>query len=126
MIELAIKPALERITGLKAYPLLLPNTVQEGVTFQRISDPQVGDGLVRTGLSDVRMQISLYLVDDYTRALQLDAALWAEWQTLVHGQLEGHPVQYVERGGIQQDKATITSGRVQYRVVRDFIFTVPE
>lgn len=126
MIELALKPALERITGLKAYPLLLPDTAQEGVTFQRISDPPVGDGLVRTGLSDVRMQISLYLVDDYTRALQLDAALWAEFQTLVHGQLEGHPVQYVERGGIQQDKAKITSGRVQYRVVRDFIFTVPE
>lgn len=126
MIELALKPALERITGLKAYPLLLPDTVQEGVTFQRISDAPVGDGLVRTGLSDVRMQISLYLVDDYTRALQLDAALWAEFQTLVHGQLEGHPVQYVERGGIQQDKAKITSGRVQYRVVRDFIFTVPE
>lgn len=126
MIELAIKPAIERITGLKAYPLLLPDTVQEGVTFQRISDPQVGDGLVRTGLSDVRMQISLYLVDDYTRALQLDAALWAEWQTLVHAQLEGYPVQYVERGGIQQDKATITSGRAQYRIVRDFIFTVPE
>lgn len=126
MIELALKPALERITGLKAYPLLLPDTVQEGVTFQRISDPPVGDGLVRTGLSDVRMQISLYLVDDYTRALQLDAALWAEFQTLVHGQLEGHSVQYVERGGIQQDKAKITSGRVQYRVVRDFIFTVPE
>ena len=115
MIELAIKPALERITGLKAYPLLLPDSVQEGATFQRISDPQVGDGLV-----------NLYLIDDYTRALQLDRALWAEWKTLVHGELEGHPVQYVERGGIQQDKVTLTSGRVQYRLIRDFTFTVPE
>ena len=33
MIELAIKGALERITGMNAYPLLLPDTVQEGVTF---------------------------------------------------------------------------------------------
>ena len=38
MIELAIKGALERITGMNAYPLLLPDTVQEGVTYQRISD----------------------------------------------------------------------------------------
>lgn len=126
MIEFAIKPALERITGLDVYPLLLPDAVQEGVTFQRISDPQVGDGLVRTGLIDVRMQINLYLIDDYTRALQLDKALWAEWQKLIHGQLEGYPVQYVERGGIQQNNVTLTNGRVQYCVIRDFTFTVPE
>ena len=44
MIESAIKTAVERITGLDTYPLLLPDTVQEGATFQRISDPQVGDG----------------------------------------------------------------------------------
>lgn len=29
MIELAIKGALERITGMNAYPLLLPDTVQK-------------------------------------------------------------------------------------------------
>lgn len=126
MIELAIKPALERITGLKAYPLLLPDSVQEGATFQRISDPQVGDGLVRTGLIDVRMQVNLYVIDDYTHMLELDRALWAEWKTLVHSELEGYPVQYVERGGIQQDKVALTSGRVQYRLIRDFTFTVPE
>lgn len=126
MIELAIKPALERITGLKAHPLLLPDSVQEGVTFQRISDPPVGDGLVRTGLCDVRMQVNLYIVDDYTHILALDKALWDEWKTLVHGELESYPVQYVERGGIQQDKVTLTSGRVQYLLIRDFTFTVPE
>lgn len=126
MIELAIKPALERVTGLKTYPLLLPDSVQEGVTFQRISDPQVGDGLVRTGLCDVRMQVNLYIVDDYTHMLALDKAIWDEWKTLVHGTLESYPVQYVERGGIQQDKVTLTSGRVQYRLIRDFTFTVPE
>lgn len=30
MIELAIKNELERITGMNAYPLLLPDTVQKG------------------------------------------------------------------------------------------------
>ena len=79
MIESAIKTAVERITGLDTYPLLLPDTVQEGATFQRISDPQVGDGLRRTGLSEVRIQLSLYVVDRYTSLLQFDGALWAEW-----------------------------------------------
>ena len=78
MIESAIKTAVERITGLDTYPMLLPDTVQEGATFQRISDPQVGDGLRRTGLSEVRIQISLYVVDRYTSLLQFDGALWAE------------------------------------------------
>lgn len=126
MIELAIKPALERITGLNAYPLLLPDTVQEGATFQRISDPQVGEGLTRTGLAAVRMQVCLYLVDDYTRLLQLDAAIWSEWKDIVQGQLEGQRVQYITRGGIQQDKTTLTGGRIQYRLVRDFTLTVAE
>lgn len=126
MIESAIKIAVERITGLDTYPLLLPDTVQEGATFQRISDPQVGDGLRRTGLSEVRIQISLYVVDRYTSLLQFDGALWAEWKEIVHGQLEGQSVQYVERGGIQQGKTTLPNNRIQYRLVRDFIFTVPE
>lgn len=47
MIELAIKGALERITGMNAYPLLLPDKVQEGVTYLRISDAQVGAGRAR-------------------------------------------------------------------------------
>lgn len=126
MIESAIKTAVERITGLDTYPLLLPDTVQEGATFQRISDPQVGDGLRRTGLSEVRIQLSLYVVDRYTSLLQFDGALWNEWKGIVHGQLEGQPVQYVERGGIQQGKTMLPNNRVQYRLVRDFIFTVPE
>ncbi len=49
MIESVIKTAVRRITGLDTYPLLLPDTVQEGATFQRISDPQVGDGLSGPG-----------------------------------------------------------------------------
>lgn len=120
MIEFAIKPALERITGLDVYPLLLPDTVQEGVTFQRISDPQVGDGLVRTGLIAGRFQISMYKVDDYTGLVQLDKAIWTKWKKIIHGSLEGYPVQYVQRGNIMQDKITLTSNQIQYRLVRDF------
>ncbi|MFP0536042.1 hypothetical protein [Klebsiella oxytoca] len=121
MIELAIKTALERITGMNAYPLLLPDAVQEGVTFQRISDPEMVSGTLRTGIVSARFQVSLYRVDDYTSLLQLDRKIWVEWKPIVHGQLEGIPVQYVERGGIQQDKATLTNRRIQYRLIRDFI-----
>lgn len=121
MIELAIKTALERITGMDAYPLLLPDTVQEGVTFQRISDPEMYSGTLRTGIVSVRIQVNLYRVDDYTSLLQLDKKIWSEWKLIVHGQLDGVPVQYVERGGIQQDKTTLTNRSIQYRLIRDFI-----
>lgn len=72
MIELAIKGALERITGMNAYPLLLPDTVQEGATFQRISDPEIVSGMLRTGIVSARIQVNLYRLDDYTSLLQLD------------------------------------------------------
>lgn len=121
MIELAIKTALERITGMNAYPLLLPDTVQEGVTFQRISDPEMYSGTLRTGIVSARIQVNLYRVDDYTSLLQLDKKIWSEWKSIVHGQLDGVPVQYVERGGIQQDKTTLTNRSIQYRLIRDFI-----
>ncbi|HCD5813883.1 TPA: hypothetical protein NDS96_004019 [Klebsiella oxytoca] len=121
MIELAIKTALERITGMDAYPLLLPDTVQEGVTFQRISDPEMVSGILRTGIVSARIQVNLYRVDDYTSLLLLDKKIWSEWKSIVHGQLEGIPVQYVERGGIQQDKTTLTNRSIQYRLIRDFI-----
>ena len=126
MIELAVKTALERITGLEVYPLLLPATKQEAVTFQRISDPEVGSGLSRTGLSDVRIQVSIYLVSNYTGLLYHDKAVWDEWRGIVHGELEGQHVQYIQRGSIHQDKTTLSNGNVQYRLVRDFIFTVAE
>ncbi|EPY7209441.1 hypothetical protein ACXEIW_001350 [Klebsiella oxytoca] len=121
MIELAIKNELERITGMDAYPLLLPDTVQEGVTFQRISDPEMYSGTLRTGIVSARIQVNLYRVDDYTSLLQLDKKIWSEWKSIVHGQLDGVPVQYVERGGIQQDKTTLTNRSIQYRMIRDFI-----
>ena len=121
MIELAIKNELERITGMNAYPLLLPDTVQEGVTFQRISDPEMYSGTLRAGIVSARIQVNLYRVDDYTSLLQLDKKIWSEWKSIVHGQLDGVPVQYVERGGIQQDKTTLTNRSIQYRLIRDFI-----
>lgn len=121
MIELAIKSALERITGMNAYPLLLPDTVQEGVTYQRISDPEMVSGTLRTGIVSARIQVNLYRVDDYTSLLLLDKKIWSEWKSIVHGQLEGIPVQYVERGGIQQDKTTLMNRSIQYRLIRDFI-----
>ncbi|EIW8607972.1 hypothetical protein CF311_004664 [Klebsiella aerogenes] len=121
MIELAIKNELERITGMNAYPLLLSDTVQEGVTFQRISDPEMYSGTLRTGIVSARIQVNLYRVDDYTSLLQLDKKIWSEWKSIVHGQLDGVPVQYVERGGIQQDKTTLTNRSIQYRLIRDFI-----
>ncbi|MGY6354046.1 hypothetical protein [Citrobacter amalonaticus] len=121
MIEQVIKISLERLSGMAVYPLLLPDSEQSGVTFQRISDPDIENGIVRTGLIAGRFQVSMYKVDDYTGLLQLDKAIWAEWKKIIHGDLEGYPVQYVQRGNIAQDKTTLTSNQVQYRLIRDFI-----
>lgn len=121
MIEQAIKTSLERLSGMAVYPLLLPDSEQSGITFQRISDPEIETGMVRTGLIAGRFQISMYKVDDYTSLVQLDKAIWSLWKSIVHGELEGYPVQYVQRGNILQDKTTLTSNQVQYRLIRDFI-----
>ncbi|WPU24512.1 hypothetical protein RI049_07105 [Cedecea neteri] len=120
MIEQAIKSSLERLSGMAVYPLLLPDSEQNGVTFQRISDPEIETGMVRTGLIAGRFQISMYKVGDYTGLVQLDKAIWSAWKSIVHGAIEGYPVQYVQRGNILQDKATLPNNRVQYRIARDF------
>ena len=93
MIEQAIKISLERLSGMTVYPLLLPDSEQNGITFQRISDPEVETGMVRTGLIAGRFQISIYKVDDYTGLVKLDKAIWSQWKSIVHGELEGYPVQ---------------------------------
>lgn len=121
MIEQAIKSALERLSGMPVYPLLLPGSEQNGVTFQRISDPEIETGMVRTALIAGRFQISMYKVDEYTELLQLDKLIWKEWKKISHGNIEGYPVQYVQRGNILQEKTTLTNNRIQYRLVRDFI-----
>lgn len=120
MIESAVKLSLQMISGMAVYPLLLPDIVQEGITFQRISDPEIEAGMVRTGMIAGRFQVSMYKVDDYTGLVQLDKAIWAEWKKIIHGSLNGYPVQYVQRGNIMQDKTTLTSNQVQYRLIRDF------
>ena len=121
MIEQAIKISLERLSGMTVYPLLLPDSEQNGITFQRISDPEVETGMVRTGLIAGRFQISMYKVDDYTGLVKLDKAIWSQWKSIVHGELEGYPVQYIQRGNILQDKTTLASNQVQYRLTRDFV-----
>ncbi|EPL6862538.1 TPA: hypothetical protein ACOEP1_000907 [Enterobacter kobei] len=121
MIEQAIKISLERLSGMTVYPLLLPDSEQNGITFQRISDPEVETGMVRTGLIAGRFQISMYKVDDYTGLVKLDKVIWSQWKSIVHGELEGYPVQYIQRGNILQDKTTLTSNQVQYRLTRDFV-----
>ncbi|KAA5961013.1 MULTISPECIES: hypothetical protein [Pantoea] len=120
MIEAAIKSELEAISGMPVYPLLLPDELQEGITFQRISDPEVEDGLVRTGLIAGRFQISMYRIDQYTDLVLLERKIWSAWRDIRHGYIGGYPVQYVERGNIVQDRATLTSKSIQYRLVRDF------
>lgn len=121
MIEQAIKSALELLSGMPVYPLLLPDSEQDGVTFQRISDPEIETGMVRTALIAGRFQISMYKVDGYTELLQLDKFIWNEWKKISHGNIEGYPVQYVQRGNILQETITLPNNRVQYRLVRDYI-----
>lgn len=121
MIEQAIKSALERLSGMSVYPLLLPDSEQDGVTFQRISDPEIETGMVRTALIAGRFQISIYKVDGYTELLQLDKFIWNEWKKVSHGNIEGYPVQYVQRGNLLQETITLPNNRIQYRLVRDFI-----
>lgn len=43
-----------------------------------------------------------------------------------HGDIGGYPVQYVERGSLQQDKSTLPNNAVQYRLTRDFIIYFSE
>lgn len=120
MIESALKTALELLSGMNVYPLLLPDTEQEGVTFQRISDPEIETGMVRTGIIAGRFQISMYRVDDYTSLVALDKRIWDTWKTIKQGDISGYPVQYVTRDGIRQNRTTLTSNRIQYSLVRDF------
>lgn len=121
MIEASIRAALVTLSGLPVYPLLLPDPIQEGVTFQRISDAEMDNGLVRTGLIAGRFQITCYRVDDYTALVELDRDIWSTWRTIRQGEIAGYPVQYVERGSIQQGRYTLPNNHVQYRLARDYI-----
>lgn len=126
MIEQSLKSALERITGMNVYPLLLPDTELEGVTFQRISDPAIETGLVRTSLIECRFQIKMYVIDKYTQLVELDAAIWSKWKNAIHSDIDGYPVQYVRRGGIQQGVTALPNNSKQFWLARDFILTFSE
>ncbi|KON62732.1 hypothetical protein KOEU_37800 [Komagataeibacter europaeus] len=126
MIELAIKKSVERITGMKLYPLLLPADVYNGGTYLRVSDPEIMAGMVRTGLTAGRFQITLYTENDFTKLVKQDKAIWAEWRHVVHGEIEGYPVQYVRRDSISHGKETLNSGNILYSLARDYILTFAE
>lgn len=126
MIESGVYKSLQSLSELEVYPLLIPDTEQQGITYQRISDPEIEGGLVRTSLVAGRFQISFVKVSDYSGLLALDAQLWQMWRNIRHGDIGGYPVQYVERGTLQQDKVTLPNNSVQYRLTRDFIIYFSE
>lgn len=126
MIEYEIKAALEALTSLPAYPLLLPDPEQEGVTYQKISNPKVDTGLASTALVQGRFQVALYVIEDYARLIELDKVICAAWESIQHGQIGRWPVQTVTRGTMQQGATTLTNNSVQYRLVRDYVICYPE
>lgn len=121
MIETSIKAELETLSGLPVYPLLLPAKQLEGVAFQLISDAELEVGLTRVNLIAARYQLRFSILDDYTRIKQLDRQLWAKWGQIKHGAIGDTPVQYVERGGIQESAIPQTNNRTLYTLTRDFI-----
>ncbi len=80
MIEDEIQRSLAALTHLAAYPLILPDSQQEGVTYQKISDLKVNTGLVDSSLVQSRFQIVLYVIDDYSRLIALDKAVLNAWE----------------------------------------------
>ncbi|MEX0445518.1 hypothetical protein [Xenorhabdus sp. SGI246] len=125
MIESDIKTDLERLTHLPVYPLILPSSVLEGVTYQRISDPKFNTGLAPTRLIEARFQISLIL-HDYTRALKLERVIRSAWESVQHGLIGRTAVQTVSRGPLYQASEELTENRKRYRITRDFIIFFAE
>lgn len=126
MIESDLIASLSDIAHLPVFPLLLPKDAQEGITFQRISDPRYSTGMVTTHLVQARFQVSIHILNDYEKALQLDRTICIAWESVVHGYIGKHPVQTVQRGGIQQNREELTKNSVRWSVMRDFIITYPE
>ena len=107
MIELAIKmrwsasPAWMRIR-------FYCRTRSEGATFQRISDPEMVSGTLRTGIVSARIRVNLYRVDDYTSLLQLDKNLVGMGSQSFMASWMGILVQY-GAWWYPQDKTTLTN-----------------
>ncbi|CDH34819.1 hypothetical protein KKI93_16635 [Xenorhabdus bovienii] len=125
MIEAELQADLTRLTGLPVYPLILPSSVLEGVTYQRISDAKFNSGLAATQLIEARFQISLIL-HDYKTALKLETKICSAWESVQHGFIGHYPVQTVTRGALYQNAEELTENRKRYRITRDFIFTFTE
>lgn len=126
MIEYEIKAALEALTSLPAYPLLLPDPEQEGVTYQKISNPKLATGLASTSLVQGRFQVVLYIINDYARLIELDKAICTAWESIQHGRIGRWPVQTVTRGTMLQGATTLTNNSVQYQLVRDYLICYAE
>lgn len=121
MIEFEIKTALEELTHMPVYPLVLSDPGLEGVTYQKISDLKLNTGLVNTSLVQSRFQIVLYVIDDYARLIALDKIILTAWEGIQHGHIGHWPVQAVTRSTILQGATTLADNRIQYRMVRDSI-----
>ncbi|WP_323872779.1 hypothetical protein [Xenorhabdus doucetiae] len=126
MIEPELRADLVRLTQLPVYPLILPSSVMEGVTYQRISDPRFNTGLAATRLIEARFQISIIVLNDYQNALRLEAKICSAWESVQHGYIGKIPVQTVSRGVLHQDAEELTENRKRYRLTRDFIITYAE
>ncbi|QLY02890.1 hypothetical protein HV243_10575 [Citrobacter sp. RHBSTW-00599] len=118
-----LKSAIEALLGVNVYPLIGPQTESEFVTLQLISDPPITSGTIRTTLAAVRYQIS-FVSSLYSRAEEMDKALWDAWEPIRHGYIDGYPVQYVEREGVRESFDNDDGGK--YRRARDYIFYCPE
>ncbi|MEH3352806.1 hypothetical protein POV16_03010 [Enterobacter kobei] len=118
-----LKSEIETILSVNVYPLIGPQTESEFVTLQLISDPRLVSGTIRTKLVAARYQLS-FISSRYSRTEEMDKALWAVWETVVHGYIGGHPVQYVERQGLRESFEPDDGGK--YRRARDYIFYCPE
>ncbi|MDC9623669.1 hypothetical protein PSI22_19015 [Xenorhabdus sp. XENO-7] len=121
-----MKADLERLTGLPVYPLILPSTVMEGITYQRISDPRFNTGLAATRLTEARFQIGIITLNDYSKAAKIEQKIRFAWESVQHGHIGRYPVQTVTRGTLHQGAEELTKNQKRYRITRDFIITYAE
>lgn len=118
-----LKNAIELLLNVSVYPLIGPQTEIEFVTLQRISDPHIESGIIRTQLVAARYQIS-FVSSLYRRTEEMDQCLWESWKTVVQSNISGCPVQYIKRDGLSESYSSDDGGR--YRRTRDYIFYCPE
>lgn len=118
---LAIEQALSSLLGVKIYQLLGTQHDDDFVTVQQISDRPVDGGLVSTGLVVGRYQLG-FVSRRFARVLAMDNQVWAAWRTVVHGDIGGCPVQYIERSRLYD---SLEDGK-WYRRVRDYLMYHPE